>query len=220
MRNKFNVNAERLYYKKHELPRDYFSLDADTVERILVFCSNSKEWPKLIKENKVLELGAGECPYTDHILNRVEPRLYIASDLFPERIHQKKGSLKSSVMAYLGANVLSLPLKNDSVDFCMAQGLLHHIPNLEDAVAEISRVVKKEGHFLFREPWAGNPLVWLKYKIIEKSPNEFPLTRGKIVDCLRLHGFQLLHFTRFWLRFPKLPPGPWSVNLGGLARKI
>lgn len=220
MHKKFNVDAERLYYKKHELPREHFSLDADLVERIFIFCSNLEEWPKLFNGNKILELGAGECPYTDHILKRVQSQLYIASDLFPERMRHKKDSLKSSVMAYLGANALSLPLKDDSVDLCIAQGLLHHIPNLEDAVGEISRVVKKEGYFLFREPWAGNPLVWLKYKIIEKSQNEFSLTRWKIKDCLRLHGFQLLHFNLFWLRFPKLPPGPWSVNLGGLARKI
>ena len=208
MKKKFDIEAEKLYFEKHELPRKYFSLDADLVERIFVFCSNSKEWPSFIDGSIILELGAGECPYTDYILEKVRSPLYIATDLFPERMRQKKNALKSSVMAYVGANMFSLPLKNDSIDFCMAQGLLHHLPNLEDAFAEISRVVKKKGHFIFREPWAGNPLVWLKYKIIEKSQNEFPLTQRKIKDCLRLHGFKLLHLTRFWLRFPGLPPGP------------
>ncbi|MFI5329514.1 MAG: class I SAM-dependent methyltransferase [Desulfobaccales bacterium] len=219
MRKKFNIEAERNYYEKNELPQESFIVKNNVVENIMRFCTKSYEWDSLLHGKIVLEVGAGECPYASYTFSKASPKLYIASDLFTDRMLFARASLTFPHIAFLGSNVLSLPLKNGSVDFCMAQGLLHHIPNLKEAIREIGRVLKIGGMFLFREPWGGNPLIWIKYNVIEKSDNEFPLTQRQMKDCLAANGFKVLQMNRFWLRFPKLSPGPWSVNIGGLAIK-
>ena len=219
MRRRFNIEAERTYYEKNELPNESFMVDNSVIENIMRFCTKSHTWASLFHGKIVLEVGAGECPYASYIFSKASPKLYIASDIFADRMLFAKKSLISPYIEFIGSNVLTLPLKNGSVDFCMAQGLLHHIPNLTEAIMEIARVLKIGGMFLFREPWGGNPFVWIKYNVIEKSDNEFPLTRRQIKDHLASSGFKLLQMNRFWLRFPKLLPGPWSVNIGGLAIK-
>jgi SAM-dependent methyltransferase len=219
MKKDFDIKAERNYYLKKELPKGLFTLDKSIVENIMHFCTNSNKWPSLLKEKIVLEVGAGECPYISHTLERAAPKLYIASDIFADRMSFPKIFINSPNLKFIVANTLLLPFREGSVDFCIAQGILHHIPNLEEAIAEIARVLKIGGFFLFREPWCGNPLIWVKYNIIEKSHNEFPLSQRKIKNCLLMNGFKIVQLNRFWLRFPNLPPGPWSVNIGGLAVK-
>jgi SAM-dependent methyltransferase len=219
MSKKFNINAEKDFYEKNELPHPLFDLDDKVVKCIMRFCTNSDEWASLLEGKIVLEVGSGECPYSRYIFSKATPKLYLASDIFVDRMQFARDSLTFPFIQFLGSNVLSLPFKNNSVDFCMAQGLLHHIPNLDEALNEIARILKIGGMLLFREPWRGNPLIWIKYNLVEKSDNEFPISQREMQECLASNGFKMLHVRRFWLRFPKLLPGPWSVNIGGLAIK-
>jgi SAM-dependent methyltransferase len=113
-----------------------------------------------------------------------------------------------------------LPFNNSEFDLILAFGILHHIPSINKALAEIVRVMKVNGLFIFRDPCSENPMVWLKYKLCHKSANEFPISRKDIKVAFRATGMSIVYLNRFWLRFPWLPAGLWSVNLGGVARKI
>jgi ubiquinone/menaquinone biosynthesis C-methylase UbiE len=215
MGTEFNIRAEREYYA--ELPKVFSITDSTIIENMMRLCTNNNEWPSLLSGKTVLEVGAGECGYLSHFLKMASPEVYIASDIFPERMLLAKKLGKYPKVEYLGANTLNLPLKDGSIDLCLAFGVLHHIPNLDEGLAEIARVLKVGGSFIFRDPWAGNPLLWCRYKFGRRSENEFPLTRKRIVQGLAKHGFRLENLRFFWLRFPWLPPGPWSVNITGLA---
>ncbi len=53
------------------------------------------------------------------------------------------------------ASVLDSDLENDSFDFVVVSGGLHHVhPHLSEAVREIHRVLKPGGYFVFIEPHA------------------------------------------------------------------
>jgi ubiquinone/menaquinone biosynthesis C-methylase UbiE len=216
MSNKFNLQAEKKYYK--DLPSDQLQIsEVSTVEFMLQLCTNSLDWPTLMDQHTVLEVGAGGCSFIHHFLKKATPRLYIAADIFVERMHAPKSFGNYPQVAYLGSDVLNLPIKDGSVDLCLAFGLLHHIPNLDEALAEIARVLKVGGALIFRDPWAGNPLVRLKYLFEHKSRNEFPLTRKRIKASLAVNKLNLVNLKVFWLRFPKIFSGPWSTNIGGIA---
>lgn len=148
------------------------------------------------------------------------PLRYVASDLFLDRTRFASEAITDSRVEFRAANVLSMPFENGEFDVVFAFGLLHHIPNLEDALKEISRVMSPNGLFLFRDPCSENPLIWLRFKFQRHSLNESPLSRRRMQGALKAAGLRILFLNRFWLRFPHLPPGPWSTNIGGLAEKV
>lgn len=217
MKKQFDCQAEKKYYTAP--PAGLVVTPNHVVEAQMQFCTGQSIWPSLINNSRVLEIGAGECSYLKYFLERATPNLYIAQDLIAERMSVAKELGHYNRVVYIASDGLVLPFKDQSFDLCMAFGLLHHIPNLEDFLQEITRVLKPSGNFIFRDPYANNPLIWLKYRFGHKSDNEFPISGRQLKLALRNAGLEIRFLNRFWLRFPKLPPGPWSVNIGGMASK-
>jgi SAM-dependent methyltransferase len=73
-------------------------------------------------------------------------------DLSPRLIAQYKGSAKCIV-----ADCRKLPFADRSKDVLIVQGGLHHLPNLPEDLdltfSEMHRVLRKDGHVMFVEPW-------------------------------------------------------------------
>jgi SAM-dependent methyltransferase len=212
----FSLDKEREYYQSN--PNKLVITEELIVEDMMYLTTGNKEWSNLFANKVILEVGAGECSYLHCFLKKSQPKKFILQDIFAERMKYAKAEYNKA--EFIGSDVLKLPIKEDAIDLCMAFGLLHHIPNIEEALGEIARVLKPRGNFIFRDPWVGNPAIWLKYRFGHKSENEFPLSFKRIQKALQLSGLTLTFVNRFWIRFPWLPVGPWSVNIGGVACKI
>lgn len=52
-----------------------------------------------------------------------------------------------------------LELDDGIFDVVLGNGILHHLPNLQAAVSEISRVLKASGYAVFTEPLGMNPII-------------------------------------------------------------
>ena len=218
MVKKFKIEQEREYYKNN--PNQLVLTNEVIVENMMVLTTGTEEWPLLLDGKVILEVGDGECSYLYYFLKKTKPNQFILQDIFPERMKYAKSYPGYKDAEFIGSDVLNLPIKEDNIDVVMAFGLLHHIPNIEEALSEITRVLKPVGYFIFRDPWVGNPAIWFKYRCSQKSENEFPLAIRRIKTAMTQSGLKLTYLNRFWLRFPWLPPGPWSVNVGGVACKI
>ena len=219
MEKQFDLDDERKY-SLAEVPSKRRISSPEGVNSLMRFCSDIKDWSNLLNNRKILEVGAGECSFLPMFLKVSKPKRYVATDLFPERMEMARQYIKSPLVEFCEANILSLPFNNSEFDLILAFGILHHIPSINKALAEIVRVMKVNGLFIFRDPCSENPMVWLKYKFCHKSANEFPISRKDIKVAFRATGMSIVYLNRFWLRFPWLPAGLWSVNLGGVARKI
>jgi ubiquinone/menaquinone biosynthesis C-methylase UbiE len=217
--HKFDFEAEK-QFSLTEVPTDHKVTQPEEVDSLLSLCTGRKDWAKLFDQKSILEVGAGECSFLPHILEVSSPKRFVATDLFLGRMDFAQRYITSSIVEFKEANILALPFNSGEFDVALAFGILHHIPNIEDAIAEISRILNPGGSFIFRDPWAGNPAVWLKYKLESGSPNEFPLFIKRIKHSFAANKLRLLFLNRFWLRYPWLPPGPWSVNIGGIATKV
>jgi ubiquinone/menaquinone biosynthesis C-methylase UbiE len=217
MKKTFDLKAEQDYYKL--LPSELVITPDHIVDLQMQLCTGNPSWPLLLTNNNVLEVGSGECSYLNSFLKVSTPSLYVAQDIFRERMIIAKNEGGYPNVDFVVSDVLKLPFESQSFDLCLAFGLLHHIPNIKDALIEIARVLKIGGFFIFRDPYAQNPAIWLKYKFWHHSENESPISWRRIKKDFRDAKFNIVYMNRFWLRYPKLPPGPWSVNIGGLVRK-
>lgn len=217
-RRRFDERAERAYYAT--APAGHEPMPSESVDAFMTLTTGCRDWPKFLDGKDVLELGAGGCALLRGLLERTRPRRYVASDLFEDRMSAARESLERPFLEFRRLDVLVGDIADGSFDTILSFGLFHHIPEVERAFAECRRMLRPHGTLIFRDPWGGNPVLRLLYRFVfHNSPNERPLLLRRTRTLLESRGFRVNHVGRFWLRFPSLPPGPWSTNVGVCARR-
>lgn len=218
MNDTFDITAEQQYYDSG--PKDYYESPAALIENLMKLTIGDN-WTDLLSGKKVLELGAGECSYVSYIISKSKPASYIASDVFDFRYKHAQSNLKNrfSCLQFQTIDATDINLDDNSVDLILGFGIYHHIPDLLDAFKEAWRILKPNGMLAIRDPYRSNPLIYLKHKIHKYSKNEKPLILNATKKKLEMADFQIEKISRFWLRFPMLPGGIWSTNIGIVARK-
>ena len=91
-------------------------------------------------DERVLDIGAGMGMYYDCLRHYWPDVTYHALDLSPGMLsqHRARGNL-------LTADAQYLPFPDLSFDVVMANHMLYHIPNLDDALLEARRILKPNG---------------------------------------------------------------------------
>lgn len=114
-------------------------------------------WLRITPGEVVLEIGAGSC-WLSHLLNRFGCKtiavdvsasaLDIGRELFESDQHTN-WALEPEFIAYDGH---VLPLEDGSVDKIIVYDAFHHIPNVEQVLGEMARVLRDGGIIGMREP--------------------------------------------------------------------
>lgn len=118
-----------MYFNRYfSLPTGYRFLLKDVITYL-------EEINKSAKNNtlSILDIGCGEQPYKK-ILNNLN---YIGMDNYAEE--QATPELKGSI--------LDIPLPDEFVDICLSVWVLDDVFELDKAMKEVSRVLKKEGYY-------------------------------------------------------------------------
>lgn len=124
-------------------------LNEGTIYVYSVWKSLHKALDKNLAEFKgvLLDLGCGEMPYKEYILdNNKNITKYIGVDIDFSKDHQ---IVKPDL--YWDGKVI--PMGDNSVDTVIATELFEHIPNVENILKEIFRVLKKGGVLYFTVPF-------------------------------------------------------------------
>lgn len=115
----------------------------DTYDRYSVPKLNFPQWvlsrAQWRGDERVLDIGAGIGVYKD-ALDEIAPQAeYIALD-------QSYGMLmRNPTHRKLRADAQSLPFETHSFDAVLANNMLHHVPNIPQALREIRRILKPDG---------------------------------------------------------------------------
>lgn len=107
---------------------------------------------------KVLDLGCGKGYMT---LSFLEMGAYVtAIDISPKSVELVKKNAadigKNDNLTAIVMDAHSLELDNEIFDIVIADGILHHLTNLSQALNEIKRVLKPDGYAIITEPLGMN----------------------------------------------------------------
>jgi len=158
----------------------------------------------------ILEIGCGQGAGAEIIFDLFHPAKYVGIDLDPKmvkRARKKRHGLENAL--FLQGDATRLPFADNSFDLVVDFGIIHHIPNWPEALAELHRTLKKNGELFFEElpveTWErgiGKPLK----KILEHPYEEMFRQREFLGELARL-GFDvevfedsLASFYYFWGR--------------------
>ncbi len=100
-----------------------------------------------------LDLGCGDGILTDILLRRTGPRSLVGVDVDP--LETRAAARFPFYRRVHTCAADRIPEPDASFDFVLSNSVLEHIPDLEAAVAEISRVLRANGRFLFTVPGPG-----------------------------------------------------------------
>jgi ubiquinone/menaquinone biosynthesis C-methylase UbiE len=100
----------------------------------------------LTKDTKVLDLGCGSGRWTKYIASKVElVEAVDPSNAVFSALKLNKDELNVRVTQ---ASVSNLPFENESFDFIVCLGVLHHIPDTQKALIDLCKKLKSGGHIL------------------------------------------------------------------------
>jgi len=163
----------------------------------------------------VLEIGCGQGAGARIIRDMFAPQHYVGIDLDPrmiDRARRKAGTLPNA--RFIEGDAASLEFADASFDLVVDFGIIHHVPNWRDALAEVHRVLKGEGEFLFEElpleTWERG--IGIPLKRLVDHPYEQMFRKYEFVDDLERLGFKVENyesspcsFYHFWGRAGKAP---------------
>lgn len=102
-----------------------------------------------VKESQTfLEVGCGTGAVSIHCA-KTYPFNVTGVDVDPEQIEMARSYAGNLDITFMEADATQLPFEDENFDIILSFGVTHHIPNWIDALKDITRVLKKNGHFLY-----------------------------------------------------------------------
>ncbi|MDD3486858.1 MAG: class I SAM-dependent methyltransferase [Candidatus Moranbacteria bacterium] len=127
-------------------------------------------------KGKVLDVGCGQMPYKNYLLENCDIREYIGLDIDNALVY---GDNIKPDMVWDGK---IMPINDNEYDTIIGTELLEHCYNPEITLAEIARVLKPSGIFFFTTPF---------FWPLHESPNDqFRYTPYSLKRILRDSGFK------------------------------
>ncbi|MBU0477565.1 methyltransferase domain-containing protein [bacterium] len=176
-------------------------------------------------EMKVLEVGCGIGYLTKSLQNK--KATIVSIDISYDLIEVAKSNVGIGNITFLLQNASSLGLADNLFDIVIGSSVLHHL-EVDKALAEFYRVLKKEGLLVFTEPNMMNPQIAVQKnislfkKLAGDSPDEAAFFRWLLKKKLIKHGFRDIKLKTFDFLHPETPKGlvPFMKDIGDFAESI
>ena len=145
-----------------------------------------------LKDANVLEVGCGRGVGIEVLLDRLGARQVTAFDLDPAMVESAQRRLRSrlgdAVRLSIGdATQIAHPAA--SFDAVVDFGIIHHVQEWQQAVAEIARVLRPGGRLLFEEV-PGHVLDSWALRTFTDHPRTNRFEASEFADELARHGLQ------------------------------
>ena len=146
------------------------------------------------RTDTILEIGCGQGAGARIIYDLYNPKKYVGIDLdsrMVERAKKKEQGLENAL--FLQGDATQLPFTDGTFDLAVDFGIIHHVPDWREALAEIHRTLNAHGELYFEElpveTWErgiGKPL-----KKLLEHPYKEMFRRDEFVGELERLGFDI-----------------------------
>ncbi len=153
----------------------------------------------LPKNKIIMEIGCGNGNGTKLIKKYFVPKEIHAIDLDPRMIKLAKKRNNDPRIFFQVASATKLPYGSNSFDAVIDFGILHHVPNWNDALAEIHRVLKVGGELIMEDLSRETFSTFLGkiYKSVLDHPYNLMYNEEEFMSSLKTLGFQIVKHKQY-----------------------
>ena len=143
---------------------------------------------------KILEVGCGIGVISSYLAEKYRCNV-VGIDLDSKQIKKaKKNNIENEYSEFNIADVTKLAFENKEFDIILSFDVLHHIPNWNQALHELSRVLKPEGFYIIHDI-----MVHKSFGKIYKNCGVF--TSDNIIDHLKKNHFKVIYEEKLRKKF-------------------
>jgi ubiquinone/menaquinone biosynthesis C-methylase UbiE len=173
---------------------------------------------------KVLELGCGIAYFTRELAQTGAS--ITAIDISPDLLEVARRECPAANVTFEVQNAYALTYPDAAFDSVVGSSVLHHL-EIDQALAQIYRVLRPGGMIRFTEPNMLNPQIAIQKNVpaikqrLGDSPDETAFFRWPLRQRLQRAGFREIQITPFDFLHPKIPAGwiPAVKAIGSLLEK-
>lgn len=138
----------------------------------------------------VLDLACGPGTLTRRLSTAVgREGLVVASDLSVPMLSRASREVRASNVAFLRADAMDLPLRDDTVDAVCCSLCLHLVPDVETALGEIARVVRPGGRVALAVPAHAGGVARRFTETLSRVAQARVFGAGELAGALSRRGF-------------------------------
>lgn len=148
---------------------------------------------QLPPNKKILEIGCGNGIGTRLIHEYFKPSEFIATEYDESLVEITKNKVKDLNVLIEQADATKFRFANNEFDAVIGLSVIHHIPNWEDALNELHRIIKPKGLLIIKE-LSIETFETLFGKISRKfveHPYDDMFRKDEFINYLKQKGFKL-----------------------------
>jgi ubiquinone/menaquinone biosynthesis C-methylase UbiE len=152
-----------------------------------------QEISQLPPNKKILEIGCGNGIGTRLIQEYFQPREFVATEYDESLVEITKQKVKDLNVLIEQADATKFRFTNNEFDAVIGLSVIHHIPNWEDCLNELHRIIKPNGLLIIKElsietfeTFFGK----ISRKFVE-HPYEDMFRKDEFIDYLKQKGFKI-----------------------------
>lgn len=202
---KASINDTKKGFEESFSSGDFYNKqtqDSEHLEQIMKFLP--------IKDGmKILDLGVGSGYMSFPIAKRNVSCEVVGLDIVTNALAvnrvraEKEGVSNLSFVCYEG---IDFPFETDSFDMVITRYALHHFPDIEHSISEVTRVLKTGGSFFISDPCPNDcddSRFIDEYMQLKKDGHIKFYTMDEWKDICGKSGLTMLDFFKSSIRFPK-----------------
>jgi ubiquinone/menaquinone biosynthesis C-methylase UbiE len=135
----------------------------------------------------VLEVGCGQGVGAEVILDRLGAASVTAFDLDESMVELARRRLHGRPVSWAVGDVCAIEQASAAIDTVVDFGIIHHVPDWQEAIAEIARVLRPAGLLLFEEVPRRVLDTWA-FRTLTVRPRENRFEAAEFAAELARHG--------------------------------
>jgi len=193
----YSYEEEERYYSRRWPTKPLPYLHLEQYLRCWINCED------VFNSKRVLDIGAGECVYSRVIAEKFAPKALVACELFRERMLPAAIANTNANLSFVAGDCFKLPFKSGSFDVVYASLVLHQLPNLQDVLNEVKRVLSSGGTYIGWEPNPFNPVLLYRYFFRPHSRNQYLFWPYRAREIFESIGFKV-SICYFYPKYPMI----------------